>query len=396
MKVLWVLPKWTFPVNDGARHASFSLLSQLKGNEIDFDVLAIVPDKEECDIEQMQDAVGSTETFLINRTSAPTFKKKLSLWLSSFFKNPSIPLTASYFYSSTIHEPISCILRAKQYDVIVLDGFHLAFSFLPFMKSFSGNMILRSHNIESDLWFKKAERMSFPMSTFCRWQGNLFQKWEKKILALLHKTLPISQTDLQTYQQWGGGVVELIPLGLPFLTSRPQLLPHDNRLLFLGRLDWAPNKDGLKWFLDYVWPKALSIRSDLKLRIVGSGDSDWLHSYAALPGVEIIGRVERVAPFFEWCSATIAPLFYGSGTRIKIVESVAHNRCVITTQLGVQGTSLCGEEFFLAQGIDDWVNTLVGLNKQDAFAKTKAAKEKLEREFDRNEIGRQLVESLKT
>ena len=37
---------------------------------------------------------------------------------------------------------------------------------------------------------------------------------------------------------------------------------------FLANFDWWPNKDGLNWFLDSVYP---SIRKDIELHLFGNG-----------------------------------------------------------------------------------------------------------------------------
>ena len=66
-----------------------------------------------------------------------------------------------------------------------------------------------------------------------------------------------------------------------------QIFESELKLLFLGRLDWGPNKDGLIWFLDNVWSKVESYNH--KLVIAGSGNSEWLEAYEDYDNIEFLG-----------------------------------------------------------------------------------------------------------
>ncbi len=67
----------------------------------------------------------------------------------------------------------------------------------------------------------------------------------------------------------------------------------------------------------------------------------------AAAGVCYLGRVPSVVPFYEQAHVVVVPVFEGSGTRLKVVEAVAHGRPVVSTRLGTEGLPLTAGEHYL-------------------------------------------------
>jgi len=53
-----------------------------------------------------------------------------------------------------------------------------------------------------------------------------------------------------------------------------------------------------------------------------------------------LGYVKKSKDFYQQIDCLLAPLFVGSGTRIKILESLSFARPVISTQIGAEGIQL--------------------------------------------------------
>lgn len=74
----------------------------------------------------------------------------------------------------------------------------------------------------------------------------------------MQKTWCIAEEDFKRFSSLQKNVtnnLELIPVGLEFkeVTNINCINRSEKtKLLFLGKMDWAPNKDGLKWFLEEV------------------------------------------------------------------------------------------------------------------------------------------------
>jgi len=153
------------------------------------------------------------------------------------------------------------------------------------------------------------------------------------------------------------------------------------RIGFLGNFAFAPNAEGVEWFIRDVWPRVKRNCPLAQLRLVGR-DSD---GYLAKLGPDIIGRGWLEDPSEEiasW-SAMIVPIKRGSGTRVKIAEAFASKCPVVATTIGAFGYEVIdGEEIFLADHADDFASaclTLLGDRKRAEAMSRKAYERFLER-----------------
>jgi glycosyltransferase involved in cell wall biosynthesis len=93
------------------------------------------------------------------------------------------------------------------------------------------------------------------------------------------------------------------------------------------------NIDGLRWFLEHVWPRILSVRPETKLLIAGPVcEAKW----SGL-NVEVMGVVNSLRDFYRKCSVAINPVQAGTGLKIKTIEALAHGRIVIGTDIAFDG-----------------------------------------------------------
>lgn len=103
--------------------------------------------------------------------------------------------------------------------------------------------------------------------------------------------------------------------------------------LFVGSNN-APNRRGLKWLLDDVWPFVLSMNPNIKLRIVGTVPRSMATNP---PNTDHVGPVSDLADEYRRAKVAIVPLRAGSGQKIKLVEALAHGVPVVSTTCGSSG-----------------------------------------------------------
>lgn len=104
----------------------------------------------------------------------------------------------------------------------------------------------------------------------------------------------------------------------------------------IGSMNWMPNEEGIKWFLKNVWDKVLERTPDAKLYLAGRNMPKWLRK-TKKKNVFVVGEVADAHEFVNKNNVAIVPLFSGSGMRIKIIESMALGKTVITTLVGAEG-----------------------------------------------------------
>jgi glycosyltransferase involved in cell wall biosynthesis len=59
--------------------------------------------------------------------------------------------------------------------------------------------------------------------------------------------------------------------------------------------------------------------------------------WQAVGGVEVLGHVEDLAAVYAKSRAVVVPMYDGGGTKIKVLEALAHNRCVLLTRYAHRG-----------------------------------------------------------
>jgi glycosyltransferase involved in cell wall biosynthesis len=108
--------------------------------------------------------------------------------------------------------------------------------------------------------------------------------------------------------------------------------------VFLGGLDFAPNRDGLTWFLATFRDEVLAAIPDFRLLVVGRGSAN-LPAEAAAWGdhVQALGWVDDLDRVLGSSAALLSPLRIGSGTKIKVLEALARGLPVVATGAGVLG-----------------------------------------------------------
>src|SRR5690606_39552678 len=98
------------------------------------------------------------------------------------------------------------------------------------------------------------------------------------------------------------------------------------RAVFIGKMDYRPNADGVLWFADEVLPLVRAAVPEFTLDIVGSSPPPAVRRLAHVPGVHVLGRVPDPRPWLRDAAIVVVPLRAGSGTRLKILEAWAAGR----------------------------------------------------------------------
>jgi hypothetical protein len=105
------------------------------------------------------------------------------------------------------------------------------------------------------------------------------------------------------------------------------------RLVFVGSAS-LPNLDGLRWFLEAVWPILRRWRPDVTLDLVGSCGG----LLKQLPeGVNRLGQVAALAPVLHRAALAISPLRVGSGLKIKLLDYARHGLMTVATPASLAG-----------------------------------------------------------
>lgn len=105
-------------------------------------------------------------------------------------------------------------------------------------------------------------------------------------------------------------------------------------LIFSGALTYEPNYEAMVWFLQDVYPIIRAQHPDVSLLITGQPVDRPL---PPARNVTLTGFVDDVRPLIAGAAVSIAPIWTGAGTRLKILEAMALHTPVVSTSKGAEG-----------------------------------------------------------
>ncbi|MCX6306180.1 MAG: glycosyltransferase family 4 protein [Bacteroidetes bacterium] len=269
------------------------------------------------------------------------------------------------FISEKFRTRLIEILRAGKFDIVQLETLFMG----PYIGTIRANspakIILRAHNIEHLIWERIAEETKNPAR---KWYLNhlavTLRNYEQKTAMEVDGILAITPKDagyfttLTTHQNRKSAIVNrksdispipvtALPFGLDPAKYRVDPVDLEFPSLFsLGSMNWIPNQEGIRWFLEQVWPDIHNQFPKLNYYIAGREMPGWMRALA-LPNVVVLGEVEDARAFLASKAIMIVPLFSGSGIRVKIIEGMACGKTIISTSIGAEGISCTHRENIL-------------------------------------------------
>jgi polysaccharide biosynthesis protein PslH len=135
------------------------------------------------------------------------------------------------------------------------------------------------------------------------------------------------------------------------------------RIGFIGAFDYAPNSDGVQWFVEECWPRIKEQVPDARLRLVGKG-SDGICKPEG-QDIDGLGWVKDARAEIATWSVMAVPVRTGTGTRIKIAEGFSRKCPIVSTSIGAYGYETSnGYELLLADTAADFTNACTRLIRQ--------------------------------
>ena len=164
---------------------------------------------------------------------------------------------------------------------------------------------------------------------------------ESALLGEFDRVYVCSETDRVRLQAESSARVCVLPNTIR--VPDPPVPAHvgDFSFLFVGTLGYYPNEDAVRYLATEILPKVRrSAKKQIPVSVAGAGATRALQEFAKDHGVEIVGEVPDVRPWYARSGAVVAPIRAGGGTRIKVLEAFAFRRPVVSTSLGVEGLNV--------------------------------------------------------
>ncbi|MFP4471702.1 MAG: glycosyltransferase family 4 protein [Bacteroidales bacterium] len=266
------------------------------------------------------------------------------------------------FISENFREKLIQILQKDRYDIIQLETLFIS-PYINTIREYSeAKIVLRAHNIEHLIWERVAAISRNPLKkVYLRHLARTLKNYETGMLNRYDGIATITKKDGAHLKALGCRAPLIdIPFGidLEHFRENPGIDPEFPSLFHIGSMNWMPNQEGVKWFLDQVWPAVHEQHPKLKFYIAGREMPAWL-THAKIPNVVVVGEVDDAFDFIYSKAIEVVPLFSGSGIRIKIIEGMAARRAVISTSIGAEGINVShGKNILIADTAEAFIETI--------------------------------------
>lgn len=317
--------------------------------------------------------------------------------LKSMIKGDSYIL--SRFYSKEYERKLTSILSNEHFDVVQLETIYMAHYIKTIRRCSNAVIALRTHNVEHLIWDRVATMTrSFLKRNYLIYQNRSLKKFEVSEIQECDIITAITNKDLEFFRSLGfnkEGLVAPVGINIKEYDIKVPVDDLDQTIGFIGALDWMPNQDGVSWFLENVWPAIENYFPKATFHIAGKNTPDWVFEKKT-NRILIHGEVDDAKVFISSHQLLVAPLFSGSGIKVKVLEGMALGRVVITTSIGAEGIpAIHGVHILIADDKTSFIEAIKtcfnNLDKMKAIGLQ--AREFIKTNFDANMIGQSVLRS---
>lgn len=391
MKILQICHKVPYPPKDGGSIAMHNLTEGLLKTGQEVKVLSINTRKHYTEISSLPHTYK--EQTKIEGISVDTSISIIGVLLS-------LITTGSYnikrFYSKNFKRKLIETLEEKAYDIIQLESLYTA-PYIEIIKKHSkAKIVLRAHNVEYRIWeqIANSEKRLLYKSYF-RFLAKRLKQYEISLLNNYDGIAAISPNDSMLFRKDGcKKPIMHVPFGVnPESYLNNSVQKEIESLFHLGSMDWIPNQEAVRWFLEKVWKKVLVSHPSLKLYIAGKDmPKDIRNSNAK--NVVVSDKIKNAIDFMYSKNIMIVPLLSGSGIRIKIIEGMAAGKTIISTSIGAEGILYeNGKNILIANTPEEFCNTISKCLNDPPFCERigKNARELILHQYNNQNICENLV-----
>jgi glycosyltransferase involved in cell wall biosynthesis len=315
------------------------------------------------------------------------------------------PVTVLNCWSRQAASQLAELFRSDSFDSVQMEGVHLS-EYLPTIQNApkSPAVVIDWHNIESELMRRYAQTTSsWPKKLVAKRTATLLELAECGLLdsRATHTVTSERERD-KLLDRCPEANLRVIPNGVDagyyseteIAKACRKSVGHNSKptILFAGSMDYHANVDAVTWFARTAWPAIAEAHPDLQFTIVGRDPAPEVRALAS-DRIRVTGTVDDVRPYYASALAAVVPLRCGSGTRLKILESMAAGVPVISTRLGAEGIDAQDKVHLLladrAQQITDAVHS-VTLSTDLRNRVSRAARALVWRMYDWSIIGKKL------
>lgn len=390
MNILQLCIRVPYPPVDGGSIAMYNMQKALHENNAKLKVLSFNTIKQPVDLEKLDkaylDMTRIEGVYLDNRI-------KPFAALFNLFTGESYHIIR--FIRRDFEEKLIEVLKKEKFDVIQLESLFMI-PYIETIRSYSdAYVVLRTHNIEHLIWQRLASNAK---NILRKWYLNLLaerlQHYEMWALNRVDAIVALTNEDHESMIKLGADIpINVSPIGIDIKDYHVVENSGEPVIFHLGAMDWIPNQEGIKWFLENVWPTIKLEYPTVKLKFAGKKMPEEFFKYSDAQ-CEVNDFVPNGMKYMQDGSIMVVPLFSGSGMRVKIIEGLALGKAIVTTTIGLEGIPAVNQkDVLVADNAEQFINCLRDLLNHPNRIKELGANARTlaENHFDNPGIGKRLL-----
>ncbi|MFD0751068.1 glycosyltransferase family 4 protein [Mucilaginibacter calamicampi] len=302
------------------------------------------------------------------------------------------------YYDEGFEQLVINEVKTNRFDIIQFEGLLTTLYYDAARKNSNAQLIYRAHNIENQLWERLSQQKIDPFKrSYLKMHARRIKNYELHQLNQFDALLVFTNEDKNTLV--GDGIkvkIQVLPIGIRLDQYKPdRSLTEFPSLFFLGSLDWLPNREGMEWFLQNFHNVIANGELMTRLYVAGNDIPDAFDDYEALGKIFIQGEVDNALEFVNSKAIMIVPLLTSGGMRVKIVEGMAMQKCIISTSLGAEGINYVnGRDILIANTAEEFYKAIKRCISDEEFCHQVGANARklIEAEYDITLITQKLVD----
>lgn len=338
LRILWVKVGGLWPLNTGGRLRSFHLVRELSQSHAVTVLTTHGPDDDPEGLKQQLSRCQQVRSLPHTPAKKGSGRFFLALFRSWFTR---LPVDLYRNRVADLKAEVTRQLAQGTFDLVVAD-------FLVAAPNVSRHgdtpVLLFSHNVEYMIWRRLgANERRWPHRLMLANEWRKMRRYEIEACRRADFTVAVSEQDRDQLAEGSdtsryGAIATGVDLD--YFQAGDRRREQAMEIVFCGSMDWHPNEDAMRYFIDEILPRLREDLPDITVTVVGRNPGDGFRAVAEQAGVRVTGTVPDVRPYVQAAAVYIVPLRIGGGTRLKIYEALAMGKAVVSTTIGAEGLPL--------------------------------------------------------
>jgi len=280
----------------------------------------------------------------------------------SLFFSQRIPYWFSPWYNPELKLHINNLIKKNNYDLIQIEFTQLLYLIDIIPKNIKSVFV--AHDISYISFYRRIFEGN-PNILKILFRFTMFLEvyfYEKHHLPKFDTIVTVSEKDKKTLKKnFPEKNIVCFPNGIEEIKLLKKEKHKTINLGYIGSFKHSPNLNAVKYFFDKIAPMLDNNDIDYKFYLAGNNTQDQISQLTNSRKLINLGTVKTPEEFYKQIDCLITPIFSGSGSRIKILESLSFGTPIISSPIGAEGINIKTDYLKIASTSEQYLDHINNL-----------------------------------